>query len=73
MFESVKNLSVSLRQANEKKAHWQTSKYCYGKIVSCQCFVMFPSAGKLGDIFVRNILARIDFNILPALVRISKH
>ena len=31
----------------------QTRKHynCYGNIVSCRCFVMFPAVGKLGNIF----------------------
>ena len=33
----------------------KTRKHCCGKVISYQCFVMFPSVGKVVNISMRNI------------------
>ena len=43
--------SVGRSLSEIKLSPGQTRKHCCGNIVSCQRFVMFPTVGKLGNIF----------------------
>ena len=52
MMEIFRVLSISVgRSLSEiKLSPEQTREHCCGNIVSCRCFVMFPTVGKLGNI-----------------------
>ena len=40
-----------LRHPSSTLSPGQTRKHCCGNILSCRCFIMFPTVGKLENIF----------------------